>query len=164
MLFCLCLYTNTGSFFLSANRVSLALLPITSSSLPSSRVVFLGLKWLWRQCKHHSWGWGSTYPAHCIRVGGATGAEVPGLSPADIAYLAGLADPSWLAYHNRDNLGEHLRASRLLGLIYSVHGCLGVASLGALPDRSQALPYTSKSAPNTQRALLMSFLLLYPSP
>ena len=58
----------------------------------------------------------SAYSAHCMRAGGATEAAISGLSPADIAHLAGVADLNWLAYYNRNYLGERLRVSRSLGL------------------------------------------------
>jgi len=56
------------------------------------------------------------FSAQCMRGGGATEAAVHGLSPAEIQHLAGVKDPNWLAYYNRNYLGERLRVSRALGL------------------------------------------------
>ena len=58
----------------------------------------------------------SVYSAHSMRAGGATAAAVHGLHREEIQHLAGVADPNWLAYHNRNYLAERLRVSQAIGL------------------------------------------------
>jgi len=48
--------------------------------------------------------------------GGATAAAVHGLHREEIQHLAGVADPNWLAYYNRNYLAERLRVSQAIGL------------------------------------------------
>jgi len=47
---------------------------------------------------------------------GATAAAVHGLHREEIQHLAGVADPNWLAYYNRNYLAERLRVSQAIGL------------------------------------------------
>ena len=56
------------------------------------------------------------YSAHSMRAGGATAAAVHGLHREEIQHLAGVADPNWLAYYNRNYLAERLRVSQAIGL------------------------------------------------
>ena len=58
----------------------------------------------------------SVYSAHSMRAGGATAAAVHGLHREEIQHLAGVADPNWLAYYNRNYLAERLRVSQAIGL------------------------------------------------
>ena len=51
-----------------------------------------------------------------MRAGGATAAAVHGLHREEIQHLAGMADPNWLAYCNRNYLAERLRVSQAIGL------------------------------------------------
>ena len=46
-----------------------------------------------------------------MRAGGGTAAAVHGLHREDIQHLAGVADPNWLAYYNRNYLAERSRVS-----------------------------------------------------
>ena len=56
------------------------------------------------------------YSAHSMRAGGATAAAVHGLHREEIQHLAGVADPNWLAYYNRNYLAERIRVSQAIGL------------------------------------------------
>ena len=56
------------------------------------------------------------FSAHSMRAGGATSAAAMGLHREDIVHLAGVKDPNWLAYYNRNYLAERLRVSRAIGL------------------------------------------------
>ena len=48
--------------------------------------------------------------------GRTTAAAVHGLHREEIRPLAGVADPNWLAYYNRNYLAERLRVSQAIGL------------------------------------------------
>ncbi len=48
--------------------------------------------------------------------GRAAAAAVHGLHREEIQPLAGVADPNWLAYYNRNYLAERLRVSQAIGL------------------------------------------------
>ena len=56
------------------------------------------------------------YSAHSMRAGGATAAAVHGLHREEIQHLAGVEDPNWLAYYNRNYLAERIRVSQAIGL------------------------------------------------
>ena len=58
----------------------------------------------------------AVYSAHSMRAGGATAAAVHGLHREEIQHLAGVADPNWLAYYNRNYLAERIRVSQAIGL------------------------------------------------
>ena len=56
------------------------------------------------------------YSAHSMRAGGATATAVHGLHREEIQHLAGVDDPNWLAYYNRNYLAERIRVSQAIGL------------------------------------------------
>ena len=58
----------------------------------------------------------SLFVGQSVRSGGAAPAAIHGLPHGDIQHLAGVRDPNWLSYYNRNYLGERLRISRAVGL------------------------------------------------
>ena len=51
-----------------------------------------------------------------MHAGGGIAKYFNGLHREEIGHLAGVADPNWLAYYNRNCLAERIRVSQVIGL------------------------------------------------